>query len=69
MLADGTDLNFDHCPPESMFAISDRANYPIKLKVHARCNHRWHSEDEKMAIFYDVLHGNKKASNPSLQKN
>ena len=67
-LADGTPLNDDHCPPESMFAISDRANYPIKVKVHAKCNHLWHGADEKMAIFYDVLHGGKKASDPSLQK-
>lgn len=67
-LNDGTPLNADHCPPESMFAVTDRANYPIKLKVHATCNHRWHVEDEKMAIFYDVLHGAKKASDPSLQK-
>ena len=51
-----------------MFAIADRVNYPVKLKVHASCNHRWHVEDEKMAIFYDVLHGAKKASDPSLRK-
>lgn len=67
-LVDGTKLNDDHCPPQGIFAVADRANYPIKLKVHARCNHRWHVEDEKMAIFYDVLHGAQKASDPALQK-
>lgn len=67
-LADGTPLNDDHCPPEGMFAVADRINYPIKLKVHASCNHSWHVEDEKMAIFYDVLHGAKKASDPALGK-
>ena len=51
-----------------MFATSDRANYPIKIRVHAKCNHSWHTDDEKMAIFFDVLHGNKNASNPVLQK-
>lgn len=67
-LANGAGLNDDHCPPEGMFAVADRINYPIKLKVHASCNHRWHVEDEKMAIFYDVLHGGAKASVPALQK-
>lgn len=67
-LQSDADLNDDHCPPEGMFAISDRANYPIKLRVHAKCNHRWHAEDEKMAIFYDVLHGSSKASDPTLHK-
>lgn len=67
-LANGALLNSDHCPPEGMFAPSDRVNYPVKLKVHASCNHRWHIEDEKMAIFYDILRGGKKASDSSLQK-
>lgn len=61
-------LNDDHCPPEGMFAVSDRINYPIKIAVHAGCNHRWHVEDEKMAIFYDVLHGGSKVSVPTLQR-
>lgn len=67
-LENGTPVNDDHCPPQGMFAVADRANYPIKLTVHAKCNHQWHIEDEKMAIFYDVLHGGKKASMPALQK-
>jgi hypothetical protein len=67
-LSDGTSLNFDHCPPEGMFALTDRSNYPIRLKVHAACNHRWHGDDEKLAIFFDILHGGLKASDPALRK-
>lgn len=67
-LQNGTALNDDHCPPEGMFAIADRVNYPIKFSVHASCNHRWHVDDEKMSIFYDILHGGTKASDPVLQK-
>lgn len=51
-----------------MFAALDRTNYPIKISVHAKCNHRWHAEDEKMAIFFDVLHGGAKALVPALQR-
>jgi hypothetical protein len=68
LLANGTTLNDDHCPPEGMFAIADRVNYPIKFPVHATCNHRWHVDDEKMAIFYDILQGGTKASDPAMQK-
>ena len=63
-LTDGTSLNDDHCPPQGMFAKVDRENYPIKLKVHERCNHKWHLADETMAIFLDILHGSGKATNP-----
>ena len=63
-LDNGQPLNSDHCPPEKMFAIKDRVNYPIKVKVHAHCNHSWHIEDEKLAIFFDMLHGGEKADNP-----
>jgi hypothetical protein len=49
-----------------MFAKSDRANYPIKLKVHERCNHKWHGADETMAVFLDILHGTGKVSDPGL---
>lgn len=68
IVANGASLNDDHCPPEGMFAIADRANYPIKLKVHAACNHRWHADDEKLAIFFDILHGGEKAEKPGLLK-
>ena len=67
-LKGGRPLNYDHCPPLGMFVASDRHDYPLKDSVHASCNHRWHVEDEKMAIFYDVLHGGSKASSPTLQK-
>lgn len=67
-LGDGSLLNSDHCPPQGMFAAADRINYPLKIKVHAQCNHRWHGEDEKMAVFFDVLHGAQKASDPALRK-
>jgi hypothetical protein len=60
----GMSVNDDHCPPQGMFAIEDRQNYPIKLKVHAECNHKWHLADETMAIFLDAQHGSGKASNP-----
>lgn len=63
-LEDGTALNDDHCPPQGMFAKPDRANYPIKLKVHERCNHKWHLADETMAIFLDILHGTGKSTDP-----
>jgi hypothetical protein len=66
-LEDGSSLNDDHCPPQGMFAPADRSNYPLKVEVHANCNHAWHSADETLAIFYDVLHGSKKASNPALR--
>lgn len=68
ILADGSKLNRDHCPPQGIFAAEDRINYPLLLRVHERCNHRWHGLDEKMAIFYDVLHGATKASDPKLAK-
>ncbi len=66
-LENGLPLNYDHCPPQGIFAASDRNDYPIKVSVHASCNYRWHVEDEKMTIFYDVLHGGAKASLPALQ--
>lgn len=66
-LHNGLLLNSDHCPPQGMFAASDRINYPIKVCVHAECNHRWHAADEKMAIFYDVLHGGAKSAVPTLR--
>ncbi len=67
-LQDGQTLNSDHCPPEKIFAVHDRANYPIKLQVHKKCNHSWHLADEKLSIFFDVLHGAEKASNPEHVK-
>jgi hypothetical protein len=56
-LGNGTDLNRDHCPPEGLFTIADRPNYPLTIHVHKSCNHSWHIEDEKLAIVYDMLHG------------
>lgn len=56
-LQNGATLNDDHCPPLGMFALPDRQNYPLILRVHAACNHSWHAEDEKFSIMYDVLHG------------
>lgn len=50
-----------------MFKVADRINYPIKLKVHEKCNHNWHINDEKMGIFYDILHGGNKITIPELQ--
>ncbi len=47
-----------------MFSAKDRTDYPIKLGVHEKCNHKWHIEDEKLSIFFDVLHGGKKANDP-----
>ncbi|MBF8177026.1 MAG: hypothetical protein K2Y13_06125 [Burkholderiaceae bacterium] len=63
-LKDGSLLNDDHCPPQSFFSKPDRTNYPIKLQVHERCNHKWHLADETMSIFLDALHGTEKSSNP-----
>lgn len=51
-----------------MFAVEDRSNYPVKVTVHKSCNHAWHLQDEKMAIFFDVLHGAKLASDPDLRR-
>ncbi len=59
-LDNGESLNSDHCPPEKIFRVSDRINYPIKIKVHKKCNHQWHLEDDKLSIFFDVLHGGEK---------
>jgi hypothetical protein len=67
-LNNGISLNDDHCPPEAMFKVADRINYPIKLKVHENCNHSWHVNDEKLGIFYDILHGGNKTTSPKLQK-
>lgn len=66
-LNNGKKINSDHCPPEKIFHVSDRENYPVKLNVHENCNHKWHIGDEKLSIFFDVLHGAKKASNPQLR--
>ena len=66
-LDNGLLLNDDHCPPEAMFKVADRINYPIKLKVHENCNHSWHVNDEKMGIFYDILHDGNKITSPELQ--
>jgi len=63
-LDDGTILNNDHCPPQAMFAKLDRTNYPIKLQVHERCNHKWHLADEMISVFLDILHGTGKAADP-----
>jgi len=68
LLENGAPLNDDHCPPQAMFAVSDRISYPIKMSVHVKCNHRWHAEDEKLAIFFDILHGGAKASVPALHR-
>ncbi len=67
-LYNGTTTNADHCPPKGMFAIADRVDYPIKLVVHASCNYKWRVEDEKMAIFYDLLRGGTKVSAPVLRR-
>ena len=67
-LASGLPLNDDHCPPQGMFAVEDRANYPVKLQVHAKCNHKWHLADETMSIFLDAQHGAGKATDPSHLK-
>ena len=61
-------VNSDHCPPEKLFHPSDRIDYPIKVKVHASCNHKWHEDDEKLSIFFDILHGGKKVNDPELLK-
>ena len=60
-------INSDHCPPEKIFHVSDRINYPVKLNVHKKCNHNWHIGDEKFSIFFDVLHGSQKVNNPQLR--
>ena len=65
-LQNGKPTNEDHCPPSGLFRIEDRANYSLKLKVHAACNHRWHAVDEKMSVFLDFLHNNGKLTNRSL---
>lgn len=56
-------VNSDHCPPEKIFHVSDRTNYPLKIKVHEKCNHNWHLEDDKLAVFFDVLHLGEKSKN------
>lgn len=61
-LDNGERTNSDHCPPEKIFHVSDRINYPIKVKVHEKCNHQWHLEDDKLSVFFDILHGSEKAS-------
>lgn len=45
----------DHCPPKSIFSKQDRANYPIVLKVHRKCNHEKHLDDEMLSLFFDPL--------------
>ncbi|THJ15091.1 MAG: hypothetical protein CAF42_015375 [Nitrospira sp. CG24B] len=67
-LNNGEIVNGDHCPPEKLFQPSDRVDYPIKVKVHARCNHKWSEDDEKLSIFFDILHGGTKANDPELLK-
>ena len=67
-LNNGKIVNSDHCPPEKLFHPSDRIDYPIKVKVHASCNHKWNEDDEKLSIFFDVLHGGIKVNNPELLK-
>lgn len=62
VLDNGEPLNSDHCPPEKIFHVDDRVNYPIKIKVHEKCNHSWNLEDDKLSVFFDVLHGGKKAN-------
>jgi len=61
-LSKGQPLNSDHCPPVKIFHTSDRINYPIKIQVHEKCNHSWHLNDDKLSIFFDVLHGGIKAT-------
>lgn len=54
-LDNGEPTDDDHCPPKSIFNKKDRANYPIILKAHKKCNHTKHLDDEILAVFFDPL--------------
>jgi hypothetical protein len=56
-LDNGDPTNEDHCPPKSIFGISDRSDYPIVLKVHEDCNHQWCLSDDMLVLFFDPLSG------------
>jgi hypothetical protein len=62
-LDNGYLLDDDHCPPKSIFNVTDRSDYPIKLKVHKQCNHAWHSGDDLLSLFFDPLSEQGKAAN------
>lgn len=52
--------NRDHCPPEKIFAVRDRSNYPTLVRVHENCNNKWSILDNKYAAMWSVLSKNPK---------
>ena len=67
-LDNGLPINDDHCPPKSIFNSSDRADYPIILKVHEKCNHEQHLRDEMLSLFFDPLSNQGKAKKDKHQR-
>jgi hypothetical protein len=61
-LDNGYPLNEDHCPPRSIFAPRDRADYPVKLRVHKQCNDAWHLSDDVLSLLFDPVSGQGKAA-------
>jgi len=54
-LDNGEPTDVDHCPPKSIFSKQDRADYPIVVKVHKKCNHDRHLDDEMLSLLFDPL--------------
>lgn len=58
----------DHCPPKGLFAKCDRSNFPVILRTHKSCNHRWHVADDLLGILTDALHNRRKSQDESVTK-
>ena len=67
-LNNGMPVNDDHCPPKAIFNPKDRANYPILLKVHEKCNHEKHLSDEMLSLFFDPLSNQGKVNKDKHQR-
>ena len=51
----GEDLNHDHVPPKTIFAVADRQ--PLMLQTHVLCNSRQSLIDEKIGQLISLQRG------------
>ncbi|SRR5260221_6492217 len=51
----GEEINMDHVPPKSCFALSDRSP-PLKLPTHTSCNASYKVSDERVGQFISLKH-------------
>lgn len=50
-------VNRDHVPPENIFLVEDRVNFPLKMNVHKACHDRYCEEDERVGQLMQATRG------------